>query len=125
MLKIEEYVKLKNGKFVGSKQCVALVQDYQKFVKWPVRNGNAKDWVKNGNNGYVFIKMRPFFIPRPSDFAIFDIGPYGHIGIVVSSNPLYMRVFNQNWPKGDLTNPAIVTRFNYLRPKILGFLRKV
>lgn len=124
MLKIEQFVQENKGKFVGSHECVALCQAYQEYVGWPVIHANAIDWQYHTGKDYKFIKNYPWTIPHPSDFAVFDVGPYGHVGIVVRAGLLKMDVFNQNWPKGNDTNPCIVTSFNYRRPKCLGFLRK-
>lgn len=127
MLKIEQFVKDNTGKFLDDGngrykgQCVSLVKRYQRYVKWPVTNGNAIDQAKADKN-YDFIQYKAFFVPRPSDIVVFRGGDYGHIGVVVAANPLFMRVFNQNYPKGDLTNPAQTQTFFY--NKVVGFKRK-
>lgn len=103
-------------------QCVSLVKRWLQFNKWPMRWGNAKDWVTNGYEGYKYYKNTPKFLPLVGDMAIFNYGKYGHIGIVQSATLRSMKVFQQNDPIGS---PAVVKTYNYTKPPCIGFLRKL
>lgn len=134
MLQIEKFYNKYKGKIIGDHnnkdvgECVSVVQKYQKEQKWPILYGNAIMWQyhgRTGKDGYRFIPRRLLTVPRPSDFAVFDVGRYGHIGIVMRANVLKMEVVNQNWPSGKLKDPVTLTSFNYKNPTCVGFLRKV
>jgi mannosyl-glycoprotein endo-beta-N-acetylglucosaminidase len=103
-------------------QCVSLVKRWLQFNKWPMRRGNAIQWVNNGYDGYKFYKNTPTFVPTPGDMAIFQTGTYGHIGIVVTATATSMKVFQQNDPVGS---PAMIKTYNYITPKCVGVLRKL
>lgn len=133
MLEIEKFYNKYKGKIIGDHngkdvgECVSVAQKYQKEQKWPILYGNAIQWQyhgRTGKDGYKFIPNRIWTIPRPSDFAIFDVGPFGHIGIVLGATLRSMSVVNQNWPSGKLVDPVTLTRYNYKNPKCIGFLRK-
>lgn len=112
------------GNYKG--ECVSLVKQWLAFNHWPALRGNAIMWQYNGDGkNYRFYKNTPIFVPYVGDMAIFNVGTYGHIGIVVSANLRTMQVFNQNWPQGNNTDPAKLTTFNYTKPKCIGFLRKL
>lgn len=131
MAKLQDFIKKYQGKFASYPtglyrgQCVSLVKRWLEFNDWPMRKGNAIDWVKNGDGKvYKYIPNQIWTVPKPGDLAIFSVGKYGHIGIVVSANLMSMQVFNQNWPHGNTTDPAVISTFNYRNPKCVGFLRK-
>lgn len=111
------------GTYTG--ECVSLVKQWIAANGWPMLRGNAIMWQYNGKNGYRWIKNYAWTVPQPGDIAVFQVGSYGHIGIVVSANVRTMEVFNQNWPTGHNTDPAQITTFNYTNPKCLGFVRKI
>jgi len=107
-------------------QCVSLVQKWIYENGWPMRSGNAIQWQYNGYGGYRWYKNYWWSVPKAGDIIVFRTGTYGHIGIVMpGANVWHVDVFNQNWPHGKCIDRAIITRFNYLRPKCLGWLRKV
>lgn len=129
---IQDFVKKYQGKIVADPwgaykgECVSLVKMWLKENGWPILHGNAINWQYNGGNGYQWIKNYVWTVPKAGDIAVFQIGQYGHIGIVMpGSNGRSMDVFSQNWPTGNDTDPAKVTTFDYVRPKCLGFIRKV
>lgn len=79
---------------------------------FPAPLGNYFDKVPNSSTA----------VPSNGDFIIFQIGAYGHIGIVESANTKTVDVLNQNWPKGNLTDKVQITTFNYITPKVVGWL---
>jgi gas vesicle protein len=103
-------------------QCVSIVKRYISENNWPMKSGNAIQWQNNGDDFYKWIKNTTSAVPSPGDLIVFQIGTYGHIGIVTSANQYTVDVFNQNWPNGNTTDPCIVTRFNYVNPKVVGWL---
>lgn len=129
---IQNFINKYQGKFVSDPvglwkgQCVSLVKMWLKENNWPMLRGNAIDWVKNGDGkNYTYIINTPTFVPKPGDMAIFHVGQYGHIGIVVNATVKSMSVFNQNWPHGRTIDPAQITVFDYKNPSCVGFLRKL
>jgi surface antigen len=128
-MNLNDFIKKYQGKIVSDPwgtykgECVSLVKMWIKENGWPMKRGNAINWQYNGNGGYTWIKNYWWTIPKPGDMAVFQVGYYGHIGIVVSANMWNMQVFNQNWPQGNDTDPAQITNFNYTKPKCIGFLR--
>jgi surface antigen len=130
-MNINDFVQKYSGKIVADPwgtykgECVSLVKMWLQENGWPMLRGNAINWQYNGGSAYRWIKNYAWTVPQPGDIAVFQVGVYGHIGIVVSANVRTMDVFNQNWPTGNDTDPARITRFNYTSPKCLGFLRKV
>lgn len=119
-----KFVADPNGFYRG--HCVSLVKQWLKINKWPMLYGNAIKWQYRGDGKkYRYYKNTPSFVPNPGDMAIFDIGKYGHIGIVISATKKDMKVLNQNWPHGRLVDPVVITTFDYLKPKCIGFLRKL
>lgn len=108
------------GFFKG--ECVSLVKRFIKEMGWPMRRGNAIQWVNNGYDGYKYFKNTPSFIPTPGDLAIFSVGKYGHIGIVQTATTKSMKVVQQNDPVGS---PVTIKTYNYITPKCVGFLRKL
>jgi surface antigen len=122
------FIKKYQGKLVADPlgfykgQCVSLVKQWLKFNKWPAKRGNAIDWQDNDDKNYGYYKNTPKFIPLCGDLAIFDTGKYGHIGIVQSATDKSMKVFQQNDPIGS---PATIKTYNYIKPRCIGFLRKL
>ena len=103
-------------------ECVSLVKRFIEANGWIMKRGNAIVWKDNGDDFYKWIPNTRNAVPVAGDIIVFQIGTYGHIGVVVSANELTVDVFNQNYPKGNSTDPAQITRFNYLSPKVLGWL---
>lgn len=109
------------GNYLG--ECVSLAKRWIEFNDWPPRWGNAIMWSRGqGGNGYIVVPNKITTVPRRGDFAVFESGVYGHIGIVESANLFKMNVLNQNWP---LKSPVHFTTFNYRTPKCVAFLRRV
>ena len=124
---IHEFVSKYDGKFVDydkvyGPQCVDIVKQWIADNGWPMKSGNAIDWKNNGDAFYKWIPNTVSAVPSPGDIVVFQVGTYGHIGIIVSANQYTCDVFNQNWPHGNTTDRCVVTRFNYTTPKILGWL---
>ena len=103
-------------------ECVSLVKRFILANNWPMKRGNAYEWRNNGDDFYKWIPNTRNAVPVAGDIMVFKIGTYGHIGVVVSANELTADVFNQNWPKGNKTDPAQITRFNYVSPQVVGWL---
>lgn len=129
---LQEFITQNQGKLLADQfglykgQCVSLAKQWIRKNKWPMLWGNAIDWQYRGDGkNYKFFKNTASFIPKAGDFAIFSVGKYGHIGVVVSATVKTMKVFNQNWPHGTATDPATTTSFDYVKPKCVGFLRKM
>lgn len=127
--RLQGFIILNTGKILADPwgtwkgQCVSLAKQWIAFNGWPMLSGNAIDWQYNGDGKhYRFIKNLATTVPKPGDFAIFSVGKFGHIGIVVNGTVAVMQVFGQNYPLGS---PAKIMQFNYLKPKCIGFLRKV
>jgi len=124
------YTDFKNkylGKFIDydkayGAQCVDLIKQWIADNGWPMKRGNAIDWVKNADEFYKWIPNTPSGQPVQGDIIIFSVGQYGHIGVVDCANTKTVDVLNQNWPHGNTTDPVIVTRFNYANPKVVGWL---
>lgn len=144
MKNVQDFVKQYQGKIVADPkgyykgECVSLVKQWLAFNGWPQLLGNAIDWQKNGDGKrYVFIKNTATFVPKAGDMAIFTVPQtgikngkkytydFGHIGIVITATVKTMQVFNQNWPHGNDKDVAVITTFNYVKPKCVGFLRKI
>ncbi len=129
--KFDQFDAIVRGKIVDDGQgnfkgeCVSLIKRFLAFNGWPARSGNAISWQYNGFGGYKWIKNYPWVIPSVGDLVVFQVGPYGHIGIIGGANLMFMDVLSQNWPQGNDTNPVGVTRFDYVHPRAIGFLRFV
>lgn len=124
---IYEFVSKYNGKFIDNDkvygaQCVDVVKQWIADNGWKMKSGNAIDWQNNGDDFYKWVKNTTSAVPSPGDIIVFSVGKYGHIGLVVSANVNTVDVFNQNWPHGNTTDPCVVTRFNYISPKVVGWL---
>ncbi|MHB8482799.1 MAG: CHAP domain-containing protein [Nitrospiria bacterium] len=109
------------GQYKG--ECVSLVRDWLQFNGWPTRWGNAIDWRNNGFRPYKWFPNYWWSVPQIGDMVVFQVGTYGHIGIVGGATANFMDVLNQNWPHGNDTDPVQVTRFDYVHPRCIGFLR--
>lgn len=130
--KLKDFIAKYQGKIVGDQngnyrgECVSLVKLWLQWCGWPMLRGNAINWQYNGDGrNYKFYKNYAWTVPLVGDMAIFQVGTYGHIGIVVSANGRAMQVFNQNWAQGNNTDPAKITTFDYVHPRAVGFLRKL
>jgi surface antigen len=124
---IYEFVSKYNGKFIDNDkvygaQCVDVVKQWIADNGWKMKSGNAIDWQNNGDDFYKWVKNTTSAVPSPGDIIVFSVGKYGHIGLVVSANVNTVDVFNQNWPHGNKTDPCVITRFNYISPKVVGWL---
>jgi len=104
-------------------QCVDLTKAYFEFLGKTVRRGNAIDY-KNFGYGkeWRWVANTLWNFPNPGDVVVFNTGVYGHVGIVVHANRLTLDVFSQNWPVGNVCS---VKRFNYLSPRVLGWLQPI
>ena len=107
---------------VYSYQCVDVIKQWISDNGWPMKSGNAIDWQNNGDDFYKWIPNTPSGVPNQGDIIVFSTGTYGHIGVVESANVNTVDVLNQNYPKGNCTDPVQVTRFNYTKPKVVGWL---
>ena len=131
MKSLQDFINLYSGKIVDDGnggyrgECVSLCKRFLLYQGWPMLRGNAIMWQYNGGGSYKWIKNYVWTVPQAGDIAVFQVGNYGHIGIVVSANVRTLDVFNQNWPTGNDTDPATITRYNYTSPKVLGFLRHI
>lgn len=131
-MNINDFANQKRGKIVSDPwggyigQCVSLVKRWITANGWPMRSGNAIRWQYNGYGSYKWYKNYPWSVPQAGDIIVFQTGVYGHIGIVMPGASVWrVDVLNQNWPHGRCKDPVTVTRFNYLNPKCLGWLRKI
>jgi surface antigen len=132
MINMQDFINKYQGQLVTDwwgnykGECVSLVKRWQGENGWPISRGNAINWQYNGDGkNYTFLKNYWYTIPKCGDMAVFQVGTYGHIGIVTAASLTKMAVFNQNWPSGKDTDPAKITFFDYKHPKCVGFLRKI
>lgn len=102
-------------------ECVSLVKRWILFNGWPMKMGNAIDWQHNGDNFYQWIPNTPSGVPIQGDMVVFNYKPYGHIGICETAGVNTINLLNQNFPKGNDTDPVQITSFNYTH--VLGWLR--
>lgn len=107
-------------------QCTQLVKQFAKESGWQIPNSGGTNRAidyKNFTNGYKFIKNTPSGVPVPGDFAIFSVGYYGHIALVIGgSNSRALHTFEEN----DLIGSgAHVKTYDYVRPSCIGWLHKV
>jgi surface antigen len=106
------------GNYLG--ECVSLVKRFILENNWPYRHGNANQW-NYGDDFYTWIPYTSGLFPIQSDFVVFNYSPNGHIGICESADQSNIVLFNQNFPKGNDTNPAQINNFNYQH--VMGWLR--
>lgn len=123
---IEKYKGIKNvGNTPGNKgQCTGLVMVYIKELQLSHIWGHAKDLFQNAlSNQYEKIENAPNIYPNEGDIICWNSttgGGYGHVAIVVSSDPEKdtVEVFEQNNPFGN--PPRIYTYSNWRG--IIGWL---
>ena len=126
----DQFVADENGKFIEEidtkalNQCKDLIQRYVKVVLGLIYLplGNACTvFAMAQSDLYEKIIYYVGFIPTKGDIAVWGIryGKYGHVGVVLSANLLYMTVFEQNDP---LYSPCHIKRYSYFG--LIGFLRK-
>lgn len=113
-------------------QCVDLFRFYVKEVlsrPQPRSVKGAKDfWFKfeqdpNLKNFYTRIPNTITAVPQKGDVMIWDAysgNPYGHVSIYLSGNVFWFTSLDQNYPT---LSKVTKTRHNYLRPKVVGWLR--
>lgn len=78
--------------------------------------GNAIDVISyNYPSGWQKIQNTPDFIPQPGDIAVWTIGTYGHVGIIISANINSFVSVEQNWYNcnGYVGSPAAKVTHNY------------
>ncbi len=113
---IGQEVTAPDGSYPG--ECVSLAKQWLAWNGWPPRHGNANQW-NYGDDFYTWITKSG--VPIQGDLVVFDYAPYGHIGICESADANNIVLFNQNFPKGNDTNPAQINNFNYQH--VMGWLR--
>ena len=99
-------------------QCVDLVHFWMRAIGSPVIMGDAIT-LKGDHSGYTWTANSSSNFPSQGDIIVFQIGKYGHTGVVESANPYTVDVLNENDP---LASPVKVTRFDYQNPLCLGWL---
>lgn len=131
MIKLGEFVNKFNGKFVeadGSQkgsdfyaQCVDIVKEWEIEIGCKrITRGNGNQLKLNADNvNYTWTTNTKTNYPRPGDLISFDVGKYGHEAVVLSANVRSVTVFEQNVPKAG---PCRVATYNYINPKVLGWL---
>lgn len=120
-------------------QCIDLIKQYTKEVHW------IELWTFGGSviNGwktsspikdkpYTKILNTPDFVPIEWDIIIFNkttSNPYWHIGIVNNATNKNVIILEQNGWKGSstwiLVDAIRLHSYDYLKPKCLGFYRKI
>lgn len=111
------------GNSLGA-QCVGLTNAYSRFLGLPVIPAwRAKDSFANADGRYYSkLKNSLSFVPKAGDIAVFD----DHISVVRDGNHTSFVSLDQNWVNSNGSgSPAAFVKHNYLRPKIIGFLRPV
>ena len=123
---INAFVNEWNGKHcdmdgVYGPQCVDLVKEWEKENGWTISHGNAIDYAK-GEPGFTFFKNTTAGVPPSGSIVVFQVGPYGHVGIAMPGcNTRVLVCFQQNDPLGSVCH---IKNYNYLNPKCLGWLVK-
>jgi len=105
-------------------QCPGLTTAYSKYLGLPkISAYYARDMYNNADpRYYTRIKNTPTFIPLLGDIAVFD----NHVSIVRDANILSFVSLDQNWlNSGPMGSPGAFCRHNYLKPRMMGFLRPV
>jgi len=120
-----------DGKF--GKQCVDLYRAWCNHLGYkqspPVKG--AKD-IATTYDKTCFKRLTNWrwFIPQAGDVAIYE-GTYGHVDIVDDRPANLLKFFSltQNWYEGGTTldgkGTAYIIQHNYLKPKIICFLRPI
>lgn len=110
-----------NGRSLGA-QCKGLTNAYAQFLGIPkVQAYYARDMFKNADTRYYErLNNTISFVPRLGDIAVMD----NHTSIVQSGNLLKFTSLDQNWVNSNnMGSSAQWVTHNYLRPKVIGFLR--
>lgn len=122
---------------VYGNQCVDLIKSYfAQVLGLPFMTGNAIDyWTNYPAANFDRIVNTITAVPQKGDIMIWDKStsmPYGHISICTWANLFWFVSFDQNWPtqgytdkNGDFIGTGVchLVNHNYLRPKVLGWLR--
>lgn len=123
---IQSFINEWNGKYNNEDgaygpQCTDIVKSWEKENGWTISHGNAIDYAK-GEPGFTFHANTPSYVPPVGAIAVFQIGQYGHVGIVApGTNVRTLVCFEQNDPLGSVCH---LHNYNYISPKALGFLVK-
>jgi len=140
MISIVNFEKKWNGRYNNKDgaygpQCFDIVNQWCGDNGWPTIKGmSAVGAITANSRAYTWIPNKPWNSPRTGDIVIMQGPAFSHIAIVESANVLTLRAFGQCWPKPTLVNsrgqvyqvgsPCARVSYNYIRPKILGWLRK-
>lgn len=136
--RLQDYVHFRD-EFIGKpidfdkkfgRQCVDVYRRYCAMFGIPQSPSvaGAKDIWNTFTTQYFdrFVNY-PWSVPQPGDVLIWD-GKYGHIAICDSANVWSLRAFGQNWYEGGTTNDGkgvcYITQHNYLKPRLIGWLRR-
>lgn len=112
-----------NGKSLGM-QCKGLTNAYNDWLGTPrISAYYARDMYSNADGRYYTrLQNTPSFVPKLGDIAVFD----NHTSIVKSANILSFVSLDQNWyNSGPMGSPGAWVKHNYLKPRVMGFLRPV
>lgn len=123
MIDIHKFVEKWNGVECNNgpykDQCVNLIKQWEAENGWPTTYGNAIDYAK-GQPGWKFVKNTPTGVPPVGAIAVFKVGEFGHVVLVLpGSNQRTLVAFEQNDPLGS---PCHVRNYNYVSPQCLGWL---
>lgn len=125
---LNQFVKKWNRKYLdwdgkNGYQCVDVIKAY--FVEVlgiPAKSyGNAKDYWNNHPKELKQVQSNP----QKGDVVIWNIGKYGHIGVVLDKNNNGIIVFEQNDPLRSYCHIKVYTYSSiegYLRPIINNIL---
>lgn len=114
-------------------QCVDLFRFYVKEVlnlPQPKPVKGAKDfWYGYAQDPNLFANYEKipntlWAVPKKGDVMVWDAykgNPFGHVAIYLDGNVLWFTSFDQNFPT---LSRCTKTRHNYLKPKVLGWLRR-
>lgn len=121
-----EWMKANVGKKIDydgayNYQCVDVIKKYYKeIIGINPQKGNAIDyWTTYPTGSFTKVKNTPSGVPPIGSIIIWNLGKYGHIGVVYSANVNQFETFEQNW-KGTGLTPTEFRVHNY--SNVLGWL---
>ena len=113
-------------------QCVGFVQTVIAGLYGGMldNGGNAENFIGNNQNfGYVYVSKASGQKIQPGDIALYSIGSYGHIAIVIKefdtntpSNPYNFVVAEANWLYDGYINNTRMDSYN--NPAFVGWLHQ-
>jgi len=106
-------------------QCVDVYRMYVKEVlnipQSPPIAGAKNIWDTYLSEYFERISNTPDGVPEQGCIAIWNVGEFGHVGIVDSADKQYLTCFEQNWTEMNGTGVSELRRHTYAN--VLGWLK--